>query len=491
MVYCGRPSKACEPCRIRRLKCDQRRPGCTQCRNAGRVCTGYRADIDVNFRDHTNAVVQRYGGQKSPRASGSGPAHAPHQASIPAPDSHLVMDTALSIAVTRFLSQTTDSILADYVFPLFERSQCLPLLTASMQAVSLACLANEQNRPDLLTPAREKYGVALQRLGRGLQTSLRSTGPGQLPFIFCSVMLLAQFAGIASRSGEGRVEWSRHVNGAFSLLVTRVLQGPCELTVPGKSLYLHLVSCLLLDCIQRRTTFSPQMRAILYARRSDVSEFQLRFWGLMDRMCVLRAMEAGPGETHSAQSRLDSAWEALDREVHLLMQNMPLSYAYHSTSTAESPVDGTRPRDPPYDVYATYRIAQNWNTLRMVRLLIQERMLEQTSAQMAPSEEEDDPRDANANEFRALIASIIEDICASVPRELRRSAGDQQSKLSFASGWAYSLVWPLSRAGASVYCPAGLKGFIDRQMGILQERIGLDITGAGAPQEWVHMFFLF
>ncbi|RAK98060.1 Zn(II)2Cys6 transcription factor domain-containing protein [Aspergillus ibericus CBS 121593] len=483
MVYCGRPSKACEPCRLRRLKCDHRRPGCTQCRNAGRVCSGYRADIDVNFRDHTDAVVQRYSSSSSSSSSqkSTRAAPAPAPVPIPAPESHLVVDTALHIAVTRFLSQTTHSVLSEYVLPLFSQSQCAPLLTASMQAISLACLANEQNRPDLLTPAREKYGLALQRLGRGLHTSLRMPGCNELPFIFCSVMLLAQFAGIASRSGEGRAEWSRHVNGAFSLLVTRALQHACPLTIPGQSLYLHVVSCLLLDCIQRRTTFSPQMRAILYARRADVSEFQLRFWGLMDRMCVLRAMEGRPGgpEGHLTPQRLNTAWEDLDREVRLLMQNMPLSYAYRSTSTAEIPVDNGKGLDTPYDVYATYRIAQNWNTLRMVRLFVQERLLEQQS-----TSSEDDSGNAKVKDCRAVIATLIQDICASVPRELRQSAGNQVQQLPSASGWAYSLVWPLSRAGASVHCPPESKTFIDRQMKILQERIGLDITGAQAPEEW-------
>ncbi|PWY71779.1 hypothetical protein BO94DRAFT_589847 [Aspergillus sclerotioniger CBS 115572] len=472
MVYCGKPSKACEPCRIRRLKCDKRRPGCSQCRNAGRVCSGYRADIDVNFRNVTDAVVLRYSSQNP--SESRPPAHPPRQTWIPAPEAQLVVDTALNIAVTRFRSQNTESILAEYAFPLHDRSQCAPLLTASMQAVSLACLANEQNRPDLLTPAREKYGVALQRLGRGLQASLRSTGPGQLPFIFCSVMLLAQFAGLVSRSGEGRVEWSRHVNGAFSLLVTRVLQGPSLLTVPGQSLYLHLVSCLLLDCIQRRTTFSPQMRAILYARRSEVSEFQLRFWGLMDRMCILRAVEPPHDQCHPASSTFDNAWEDLDREVLLLMQNMPLSYSYQSP-----PQPNHLARNPSPVILPTTSTPPT------------ERLLDQTLAQLdASTPEKDDPRHAKVEECREVIASVIQDICASVPSQLRYSVGDRENTESFASGWVYSLVWPLSRAAASVHCPTRWKDFIDGQMRILQERIGLDITGAQA-EEWVHMFFLF
>ena len=450
------------------------------------MCSGYRADIDVNFRNQTDAVILRYGGQSVSQASAL--AHPPRPASIPTPGSHLVVDTALNIAVTRFLSQTTDSVLADYVFPLVDQAQCAPLLTASMQAISLACLANEQNRPDLLTPAREKYGVALQRLGHGLQASLRTTGPGPglLPFIFCSVMLLAQFAGLASRAGEGRLEWSRHVNGAFSLLATRALQGPCTLTVPGQSLYLHLVSCLLLDCIQRRTTFSPQMRALLYARRAEVSEFQLRFWGLMDRLCLLRALEPHQDPRHPAARRYDPAWIDLDREVRLLMLNMPRSYAYQSPPTAEPPAAAaSSSRDPPCHVYASYRIAQNWNTLRMVRLLIQERLLDQTMAQLAASPPEtDDPRSATVADCRAVMATVIADICASVPRELRQSAGDRARRtLSCASGWAYSLVWPLARAGASAHCPVGWKRFIAGQMEILQQRIGLDITGK-TPEDW-------
>ncbi|PWY83331.1 hypothetical protein BO70DRAFT_395779 [Aspergillus heteromorphus CBS 117.55] len=475
MVYCGKPSKACEPCRIRRVKCDLRRPGCRQCYNTGRVCSGYRIDIDVNFRHQTDAVVQRYGGSPTSR-------NVPNTNTnpIPVPAAFQAVSTARTIAVRRFLSQTTEAIHGEYVLPLYERAQCAPVLTAALEAVSLACLANEQARRDLLTPAREQYGRALRHLRQGL-----ARGHGELAALLSAGMLLAQFAGLAGsaedRRGDSPGEWSRHVNGAFSLLATRVLQGGCPLTLPGRSLFLHLVSCLLVDCLQRGTTFSPAMRALLRARRADMPEFQLRFWGLVDRMCLLNAVPGGPSGGRVA------AWQALDREVAVLMQNMPRSQAYADGP----PAAAARSPDPPCPGYGSYRIAQQWNILRMVRLAVNERLIEHapTHPPTGPDDrDQEQDQQQTADRSRAVIATMIRDICASVPRDLRPVApGDSPPTPGPGPGlhgWAYSLVWPLSLAGKSPSCPAALRGFIARQMAALETMIGLEITTAHAPHEW-------
>ncbi|PYH88177.1 hypothetical protein BO71DRAFT_436006 [Aspergillus ellipticus CBS 707.79] len=505
MVYCGKPSKACEPCRIRRVKCDQRRPGCSQCHNTGRVCSGYRAEVEVNFRHQTDAVVQKYGSgsSQSPGSQGSPSQGGPGQGSpgnqgrpplMPAPAAFLPESTSRAIAVRRYLAQTTEAIHGDYVLPLYERSQCAPVLTTALEAVSLACLANEQARPDLLTPARERYGLALQHVRRGLHSSLHVKGHNnQLSAILSAVMLLAQFAAVAAPAQESPREWSRHVNGAFSLLATRVLQRSCALTVPGRHLFLHLVSCLMVDCLQRRTVFSPQMRALMQARRAEMSEFQLRFWGLVDRMCMLYALQPRASSRGLSPAWIEAAWLTLDHEAAVLMRNMPLSQAYTPEPAAEGPPTTTGP-EPPCHVYGSYRIAQQWNTLRMARLVINERLIEHaqslsgaTTEDGQPSTDEPSSSSATIHRAREVLATVIREICACVPASMRTSGSPPPADQL---GWAYSLVWPLSMVGVSPHCPAELQPFIARQMAILQAMIGLPIMPAQAPHEWSVVFVL-
>ncbi|KAJ5599167.1 hypothetical protein N7450_000234 [Penicillium hetheringtonii] len=59
MPFYGRPSKNCESCRIRRIKCDRIEPVCSQCRRAGKTCGGYRDIPSLLFRDENDKTVQR------------------------------------------------------------------------------------------------------------------------------------------------------------------------------------------------------------------------------------------------------------------------------------------------------------------------------------------------------------------------------------------------------------------------------------------------
>ncbi|KAI5363819.1 putative zn(2)-C6 fungal-type DNA-binding domain-containing protein [Septoria linicola] len=50
MVYLGRPSRACQTCKTRRIKCDEQKPACTNCIKTGRLCPGLPNETDLIFR---------------------------------------------------------------------------------------------------------------------------------------------------------------------------------------------------------------------------------------------------------------------------------------------------------------------------------------------------------------------------------------------------------------------------------------------------------
>jgi hypothetical protein len=71
--YRGRPSKACETCRARRVKvwciiiarpysdivqCDETKPSCQRCLKAGRGCR-YRDLFEISFRDETEVAARK------------------------------------------------------------------------------------------------------------------------------------------------------------------------------------------------------------------------------------------------------------------------------------------------------------------------------------------------------------------------------------------------------------------------------------------------
>ncbi|KAJ8106175.1 hypothetical protein OPT61_g9714 [Boeremia exigua] len=58
MSYRGRPSKGCEPCRARKVKCDEAKPICTRCIKGNHECK-YRDQADLLFRNQTAFAAQR------------------------------------------------------------------------------------------------------------------------------------------------------------------------------------------------------------------------------------------------------------------------------------------------------------------------------------------------------------------------------------------------------------------------------------------------
>ncbi|KAB5513324.1 hypothetical protein GE09DRAFT_1231951 [Coniochaeta sp. 2T2.1] len=67
MPYYGAPSKGCEACRGRKIKCDGGKPHCERCTSSGRTCPGYREMVTVIFRDENGRILRRAGAAAAKR----------------------------------------------------------------------------------------------------------------------------------------------------------------------------------------------------------------------------------------------------------------------------------------------------------------------------------------------------------------------------------------------------------------------------------------
>ncbi|KAF7943385.1 hypothetical protein EAE96_011312 [Botrytis aclada] len=59
MSFRGKPSKACERCRARRLKCDLAPVTCGSCIRARVICIGYRDPEKLRIRDETDSLHRK------------------------------------------------------------------------------------------------------------------------------------------------------------------------------------------------------------------------------------------------------------------------------------------------------------------------------------------------------------------------------------------------------------------------------------------------
>lgn len=231
MVYYGKLSKGCERCRLRKVKCDQRRPGCTRCEKSSAACPGYRDLGQVLFRDESARVIERarrdyHVGEDDAGSEGSPSPHASAvQEAVPA--------SPVEQPLTRSLQPPLGQMAADFFFsnfvvegPLLSDTNCDLLVSIygnhpesaafhAIEAIGLAGLSNVFRVPQLCVEARRRYGQALV----GTNSSLSDPAEATSDVTAMSVLLLAQFESMTVESWD---QYSRaHLEGASLLLKLR------------------------------------------------------------------------------------------------------------------------------------------------------------------------------------------------------------------------------------------------------------------------------
>ena len=200
MVYLG-PSRGCQTCKDRRIKCDQTRPQCLQCRKSKRSCSGCPEEIDLVFRDETLATRRRTELAKlEPSTASSGALvmsglssrHGSHP-SVPNYLPPPVEQQAITLFVSNYvqLPQGDHSPYGDLdcLVRLVASDDPNSHLSKSVNAISLAFLSNVCRRPPLMAKAGAEYSQALALTN----AAIRDPAEAKTDRTLLTVLLLAMF----------------------------------------------------------------------------------------------------------------------------------------------------------------------------------------------------------------------------------------------------------------------------------------------------------
>ncbi|KAK4194395.1 hypothetical protein QBC40DRAFT_319878 [Triangularia verruculosa] len=269
MVYLGRPSKGCQMCRTRRIKCDETKPTCNQCAKARRQCPGYRDEFDLLLRNENQAAARRSLKANAPAASAgsssSGSSSKKKISSLKDSQPHprqqaLQLSISQTTALANSLSIPTEDLatchfLSNFVLvPKQEQHAArgynhflLPLLQQygssmgkeenmhlqyAFNACALASLGERYGAPGpgagggrvttgkerecLLQRAAETYTKALRATNAALKDPVRCKEDG----VLAAVLLLGMFENITAKPNTGTA-WGSHVEGAVLLVKAR------------------------------------------------------------------------------------------------------------------------------------------------------------------------------------------------------------------------------------------------------------------------------
>lgn len=383
---------------------------------------------------------------------------------------HLI-EPISSRAVNLFMFAFSGGVYLDYLPAMYGHHEKPSCLHMSLEAAALAHMANDHHRKDLRQMALQRYGAALSQTNRALQNLNRTMKLETAT----SVLLLALFAVISPQnSNDSQKIWSEHVRGALAILGSC---GPDMFnSLPSQGILHHVISTVQIDCLERQIEIPLQLKA-LYSLSWLNPGPQVQLWSLIDRLAELAA---SIGKMPVFLSDVEQIRD-LDSSLEDLLKHMPEAYsncfAYEECTTMATHLsEGENIERIPVLKFGSYRMAQRWNTLRLLRLRSIDLLASATSAYLSSAPRGthlDGDLELYLNQAPKIAKQITLEICATVPEHLRPDQPTRYNIVGVAeSAWARSLGWPLSMAKANPHNSKPLQDYVERQL-----RVVLGISG--------------
>ena len=407
-----------------------------------------------------------------------------------------IEDRATGFFVTNFvvgLSGPTRGHL-DYLIDLHKSQSVDEGLVASIQAVGLAGYSHAAHAPSLLTNARYQYLKALQHTNAALKSPTGVKKDSTLLAIF----ILGIFEAVTGVNQKSLKSWAEHVNGAAAVVK---LRGRDQVSTPhGRRMLVQVTSSLLISCIARGLPLPDHIRELMEECRKLFDTPDPAFI-IQDTMMEFANFRAGIMKgTISDPDVIVARSLELDGILLAYHINPPVGWEYESVYTEEKFDVVYKGR---YDVYFDYWIAQVWNAMRTIRIMLHE----QIRATLLRGFNSKPPRYTQSEhtaQFQIstdLVHELQAEIIASVPQHLgciskSPSANsdrfitnlmgylDADSNMIRMSG-GYFLIWPLWFCGVMDTATEEVQQYvmkilrsIGRNMGIQQANVLADVVEA-------------
>ncbi|OJJ98461.1 hypothetical protein ASPACDRAFT_44971 [Aspergillus aculeatus ATCC 16872] len=480
MVYRGKPSAACSSCRARRLKCDQKRPSCSSCLRAKRICTGYRDVAALSFHDQTAEVVEKANRRPQPQseynvspcANASEIALSSDESAYDLfalqPVSVPIVDQGIPYVLTYHVGSAPRSVSGHLSFlPSIMQQEPSPAVMASINAMGLAALGNIHGSPHLIRAARQQYTIALSETNTALQDTITAKSDATL----AAVLVLGLYEIITCQSHSLMVRWADHIEGAMALIK---LRGSEQLRSPvGLELFTQLRGQYTLSNLYRKKAtpawlmvLSEETVAMRGPHQSSMEPF-FKYLAKVSELCAQVGRKAKtPHETIQEALQLDAMLAAWALTVGPSWQYSVLDAAVAGDNKpSEQHIYGDY-----YHEYPEIGIAVMWNTYRLTRIVIHEVISAVCERLWRRSRGNNNELWATIRQSAAVTRQLAEEVCAGVPYFFG-SARSNKSLIE-ASG-LIRLHWTLFVASDCVGSTPRMKAWITSRLKEIGRRTGV------------------
>ncbi|KAF5249258.1 hypothetical protein FANTH_5339 [Fusarium anthophilum] len=507
MVFSGKPSRACEPCREKRRKCDLKKPSCSTCMRMKISCFGYRDVHSVKIKDQTSAVIRKVQRQRCVNTKAS-PDSCSSSSDCSSPDQSIQRND-LEVDCLRISSPPEELALGYFLFVftrsgpfsyLHQHTTALAIDDDIIQAIhapALASLALEHRRGDLLRAARYHYSKALTRTNQDLS----DPRVAMLDKTLLRVLLLSTFEGLVFEGRGSTKNWELHVQGSLRLLVMRGRQQ--FQTEFGCRLFHHTAINVLTNCIMQSSPIADDFLQLYDYAVSDQSGLDESRTRMIEFVCQFARM-CDARKSILATEFVRKCME-LDQKAarfnDIFFKELP--YEVIDVTSDEYRQNAPGPEICPYKDtvhrYQSQQSARVYNTARLVRLTVKEWMygiFDGNPHRVILNEpDDDDPLKAIWSQLpikAALQASdVIDEMLASIPYSL------ELLNTPFRTASRY-VVWPLTIAAGSEVCPPPARLYIIDRLKEVAVKANLDQAMQAANmledrvplEDWMHLLHL-
>ena len=256
----------------------------------------------------------------------------------------------------------------DYLSDLYQTDSIPEGLLASMKAVGLAGYSHSGHAPSLMKNARYQYLRAIQLTNAALQ----SRDDAKKDTTLMAIMILGIFEAVTGCNQQSVTAWAEHVAGAAALLK---LRGREQFrTAGGRRMFIQTVSTLMVICMQRRLPLPDYIIEWTAETRKMFQGPPDPAWTVQELMMRFTNFRAAihDGSISDPLVILAQCLE-LDGEYLEIFNDVPVGWRYQ-TIDVESDSDFIY--NGRYHIYHDYWIAQMWNGMRTVRVILNEKIRE-------------------------------------------------------------------------------------------------------------------
>ncbi|KAF7555256.1 hypothetical protein G7Z17_g2269 [Cylindrodendrum hubeiense] len=376
MVNLG-PSKGCQTCKQRRVKCDEGKPNCQRCLRVGHQCGGYsKKPINIRFKDDGINQAQKPPPQRYRVLIARADAREPSLVPALSP---VQREVALAFFLNHFATTGRDFESSRGFFevlrPVVAKEHPSSAISTAVTAIAtrLHTLWRDGAKTSPSAHCLETHSLALRRLQQSLNNHKELTSQTTV----LAALVLQFYENISATWNRTRPAVT-HYDGAVSLLLSQSPDAKSNPVYSG-----HLLSYILHNevssALREQRPVAPRIRSWINGDNiplnpsSTLDLIGISIANVQDRFSRLMDMDHPDSWLQSTRFDLEEVWSdvrAIDGDLIGWTKTLPREWRPFKMLHVKRASPPIATYSSSYDIYPSVPIAAVWNTWRCYRLML-------------------------------------------------------------------------------------------------------------------------